>query len=113
MAFSLEWLINRMDASSRHNQVLLSVVVPVYNEEKTVPEFLRCLTPILQKLTHDYEIIFALDPSSDRTEEIILEYRITDAHIKLLKFSRRFGQPMAILAGLRYARGEGCDRDGC
>jgi len=95
-----------MDASSRHNQVMLSVVVPVYNEEKTVPEFLRCLTPILQKLTNDYEIIFTLDPSSDRTEEIILECRITDPHVKLLKFSRRFGQPMAILAGLQYARGE-------
>jgi len=106
MAFSLEWLINRMDASSRHNQVMLSVVVPVYKEEGNIPEFIRRLLPILQGLTPDYEVVFALDPSPDRTEEVILEHRATDARIKLLKFSRRFGQPMAILGGLQYARGE-------
>ncbi len=85
--------------------MLLSVVVPVYQEEKTVPEFLRRLRPILAEITDDYEIIFALDPSPDRTEEVIIEARAIDARIKLLKFSRRFGQPMATLAGLEYSTG--------
>ena len=86
--------------------MLLSVVVPVYKEEKNVPEFLRRLRPILGPVTEDYEIIFSMDPSPDRTEEVILEARAADPRIKLLKFSRRFGQPMATLAGLQYSSGD-------
>ena len=84
----------------------LSIVVPVYQEEKNIPEFLRRLQPFLATITEDYEIIFSLDPSPDGTEEVILAHRATDERLKLLKFSRRFGQPMAILAGLEYSRGD-------
>src|SRR3954465_13695823 len=86
--------------------MLLSIVVPVYREEKNIPEFLRRLRAILAGITEDYEIIFSLDPSPDRTEEVILEHRASDPRIKLLKFSRRFGQPMATLAGLQYSSGD-------
>jgi len=86
--------------------MLLSLVVPVYKEEKNIPEFLGRLRPILASMTEDYEIIFSLDPSPDRTEDVILEHRSRDARIKLLKFSRRFGQPMATLAGLEYSSGD-------
>jgi dolichol-phosphate mannosyltransferase len=86
--------------------MLLSIVVPVYKEEKNVPEFLRRLQPILDAVTPDYEIIFALDPSPDRTEEVILAHRQADPRLKLLCFSRRFGQPMATLAGMQYSRGD-------
>lgn len=84
----------------------LSIIVPVYREEKNIPEYLRQIRAVLQTVTEDYEIIFSLDPSPDRTEEIILEHRAGDERIKLLKFSRRVGQPMATLAGLEYSRGE-------
>ena len=84
----------------------LSIVVPVYNEEKNLPEFLRRVQAILTSIAEDYEIIFSLDPSPDRTEEVILEHRAKDARIKLLKFSRRIGQPMATLAGLEYSSGD-------
>lgn len=86
--------------------MLLSLVVPVYKEEKNIPEFLRRIRPILSSVTEDYEIIFSLDPSPDRTEDVILEHRATDPRIKLLKFSRRFGQPMATLAGMEYSSGD-------
>ena len=86
--------------------MLLSIVVPVYKEEKNIPEFLRRIRPILSGITEDYELIFSLDPSPDRTEDVILEERATDPRIKLLKFSRRFGQPMATLAGLQYSSGD-------
>jgi len=86
--------------------MLLSIVVPVYREEKNVTEFLQRMRPILSGITEDYEIIFSLDPSPDRTEDVILEHRAQDGRIKLLKFSRRFGQPMATLAGMEYSRGE-------
>jgi dolichol-phosphate mannosyltransferase len=84
----------------------LSVIVPVYKEEGNVPEFLRRIRPILQGCVKDYEIIFCLDPSPDRTQDVILEERKSDPSIKLLAFSRRFGQPMATLGGLQYCKGD-------
>src|SRR5471032_1184642 len=86
--------------------MLLSLVVPVYREEKNIPEFIRRIGPILGAITQDYEVIFSMDPSPDRTEDVILELRAKDPRIKLLKFSRRFGQPMASLAGMEYSRGD-------
>lgn len=87
-------------------KVVLSIVAPVYKEEGNIPEFLRRIAPILAGITPDYEIIFSMDPSSDGTERVILEARKLDPRIKLLKFSRRFGQPMATLAGLQYSAGD-------
>jgi polyisoprenyl-phosphate glycosyltransferase len=84
----------------------LSLVVPVYKEERSIAEFLRRIHAVLAGITEDYEVIFALDPSPDRTEEAILEGRRQDARVKLLKFSRRFGQPMATLAGMQYSSGD-------
>jgi len=87
-------------------EVQISVIVPVYREEGNIDEFLRRITPILAKLTDAFEVIFALDPSPDQTEQKILEARSRDARIKLLRFSRRFGQPFATLAGLQYSVGK-------
>jgi dolichol-phosphate mannosyltransferase len=84
----------------------ISIVVPVYREESNVPEFVRRLILILEAITSDFEIIFALDPSPDRTEDVILEAHACDARIKLLRFSRRIGQPMATLGGLYYSTGQ-------
>ena len=86
--------------------MLLSIVVPVYREEKNIGEFLRRLRPLLAGISEDYEIIFALDPSPDGTEQAVVAERATDPRIKFLKFSRRFGQPMATLAGMQYSTGE-------
>ena len=85
---------------------MLLSLVPVYREEKNIPEFIRRIGPILGAITQDYEIIFAMDPSPDRTEEVILEHRAADERIRLLKFSRRFGQPMASLAGMQFSSGD-------
>lgn len=84
----------------------VSIVVPVFKEEKNVPEFLRRIVPILEQLGEDFEIVFSLDPSPDRTEAVILEHRERDPRVKLLTFSRRVGQPMATLAGLQYSCGD-------
>ena len=84
----------------------ISIVVPVYKEEGNIDEFLGRIRPLLDSITTDWEIIFALDPSPDRTEDKILEARNNDGRVKLIEFSRRFGQPMATLAGLQYAKGD-------
>lgn len=85
---------------------VLSIVIPVYNEEKNLPEFFRRAIPILETITLNYEVIFILDPCRDQTESILREHANSNPHIKLIKFSRRFGQAMAILAGCQYSSGE-------
>ena len=87
------------------SNMLLSIIVPVYKEENNIPEFIKRVRPIVSAITAEFEIIFSMDPSPDRTEAVILEARSEDERIKLLKFSRRIGQPMAILAGLTYSSG--------
>ena len=85
---------------------LLSVVVPVYEEEANISPFLERLIPVMEKITSEYEVIFSMDHSTDGTEKIIVEHLELNPKIKLLRFSRRFGQPMATLAGLHYSSGE-------
>jgi glycosyltransferase involved in cell wall biosynthesis len=86
---------------------VVSVVVPIYREEKTVRLFLSRLEPVLSQIG-SYEIIFCYDPSPDRTKEIILEEIIRNPQIRLLCFSRRFGQPSAVMAGLHHCIGKTC-----
>lgn len=91
--------------SPSQSTIEISIVVPVYNEEKTISEFLRRIIPIVESITEKYEIIFSLDPSTDSSQDIILKSRKNNERIKLLTFSRKFGQPMATLAGMQYSRG--------
>lgn len=88
------------------NNVKLSVIVPVFKEEQNIQPFLTRLEPVLNKLQLNYEIIFCLDPSPDRTEEIILLEIERNPNIKLMIFSRRFGQPSATMAGILHAKGD-------
>ena len=89
-------------------QVELSVIVPVFEEEKTIPIFLKRLLNVLQKITCDYEILFCLDPGRDRSEEVIQEYIQKDPRIRLVIFTRRFGQPAATVAGIELCNGRAC-----
>ena len=86
----------------------ISVVVPVYKEEPNIRPFLARLEKVFDSLGKSYEIIFALDPSPDRTEEIIQQEINRNPHIKLMVFSRRFGQPAATMAGIFACSGETC-----
>ncbi len=79
----------------------LSIVVPVYNESENINAFVDKIIPIIDNLKINYEIIFVLDPSEDDTENKILENINKNKNIKLIKFSRRFGQPAATLAGIK------------
>jgi glycosyltransferase involved in cell wall biosynthesis len=79
----------------------LSVVLPVYNEESNVEQAYERLSAVLDGIDLDWwEVIFSVDPSTDRTEELILALRERDPRVKMLRFSRRFGQPSATLAGM-------------
>lgn len=86
--------------------MFLSIVVPVYNEKDNVPIFLSRMVAVLEAMNCNFEIIFALDPSSDGTDLVIGDCCRRDSRIKLVTFSRRIGQPMATLAGMQYSRGD-------
>jgi len=86
----------------------LSLVVPVYKEQDNIQPFLKRVENIFFKMAIPYEIIFALDPSPDLSEEIILREIERNPSIKLLVFTRRFGQPAATMAGIFFSRGETC-----
>jgi glycosyltransferase involved in cell wall biosynthesis len=86
----------------------LSVVVPVYKEAGNIRPFLARIEAVMAKLGVSYEIIFALDPSPDETEVVILREIERNPAVKLILFSRRFGQPAATMAGILNCTGEKC-----
>jgi polyisoprenyl-phosphate glycosyltransferase len=84
----------------------LSIVVPVYNEEKSILVFWEAIAPIIVKLALSCEIIFVDDGSSDGTVEIIAGLQRTNFSIRLLSFSRNFGKEAALMAGLEASTGD-------
>lgn len=84
---------------------LLSVVVPLFNEQDNLPELYRRLAAVLDALGCPAELIFVDDASCDRTPAIVRELASKDARIKLLSFSRNFGHQVAVTAGLNFASG--------
>jgi polyisoprenyl-phosphate glycosyltransferase len=85
---------------------MLSVVVPAYNEQDNIRRMHARLSAVLESEALEWELIFCVDPCTDRTEELITELCEEDSRVKMLRFSRRFGQPMATIAGLDASRGD-------
>lgn len=90
------------------NTPRISVVVPVYKEEQNIRPFLARLEPVLERISSHYEILFVLDPSPDRTFEVIETEAHRNKNIGVVQMSRRFGQPAASLAGIHHCSGETC-----
>ena len=83
---------------------MLSIVVPVWNEESNIGPFVEEISSVFAEQP-DYEIIFVLDPCTDKTEFIIDDLAESDSRIKSIVMSRRY-QPMATLAGLERCVGD-------
>jgi dolichol-phosphate mannosyltransferase len=88
-------------------QPLVSVIVPVFNEEQNIPLLLDRLVPVLAAIG-DYQILFALDPCTDNSELVLKRAVEANHHIGYLRFSRRFGQPAATMAGILHSNGRYC-----
>jgi polyisoprenyl-phosphate glycosyltransferase len=85
---------------------LLSVVVPMFNEEEGTELFFNRIIPVLMSVTEDFEIVCVDDGSSDRTMMKLMQHHMRDQRIKVLSLSRNFGKDTALTAGLDYARGQ-------
>ena len=83
----------------------LSLVVPVFNEVETLPEFYQRATTALQGSCDTYEIIFVDDGSSDGSLDVLRRFAGVDAHVRVVSFSRNFGHQTAVTAGLNHSRG--------
>lgn len=93
-----------MTKKKQHSK-LISCVVPVYNEETVISEFIVALNKTLVNLSYPYEIVIIDDGSHDDTSVIITQLS-KQIPLRYIRFSRNFGKEKALSAGLDYARGE-------
>jgi glycosyltransferase involved in cell wall biosynthesis len=83
-----------------------SFVIPIYNEEETLPELARRVTRVLDGLDGESEVIVVDDGSTDRSHDLLVDLNRRDERFKVLRFTRNFGHQMAITAGLDHVAGE-------
>jgi glycosyltransferase involved in cell wall biosynthesis len=86
--------------------VLLSVIIPLLNEEENIPLLYDELKHVLESLEDEYEILFIDDGSTDRSLELLGNLQKKDDHVVVVSFRKNFGQTAAMAAGFDYARGD-------
>ena len=83
-----------------------SIVIPVHDEEPTLPEMYKRLLPVLARLDGDCEVLLIDDGSRDRSWELMRALNVTDHRFKAIQLSRNFGHQVAITAGMDLAQGQ-------
>lgn len=84
---------------------MLSIVIPIHNEEPSILPLYDRLTAVLESLHKPYEILFVDDASTDRSFELLANLVETDSHLKVIRLRRNFGQTAALSAGFHEADG--------
>lgn len=84
----------------------LSIVIPLLNEEESLPELSAWIEKVMQENNYSYEIIFVDDGSTDRSWEIITKLRNKNANIKGIKFQRNYGKSAALNEAFKAAQGD-------
>ena len=86
---------------------LITVIVPAYNEEETLPDITKRLEKLSQKVPqYNFEFLFVNDGSRDKTLEILQDFATRDPRISYINLSRNFGKEIGVAAGLDYAQGD-------
>jgi glycosyltransferase involved in cell wall biosynthesis len=85
---------------------MLSIVIPIHNEERSILPLYDRLTSVLFTLARPYEILFIDDASTDRSRELLANIVQTDPRLKVVRLRRNFGQTAALSAGFHEARGD-------
>lgn len=87
---------------------MLTVVIPVYNEEKQIEKTVSVITGTLKQITNQYQLVVVDDGSGDQTWQVLKSLADTIPGLEAIRFSRNFGKEAAIMAGLSRARGDAC-----
>jgi dolichol-phosphate mannosyltransferase len=85
---------------------LISILIPVFNEEGNVPAIIKAVQTVFAGIAYDFEIVFVNDGSADNSLSIIKKIAETQNNIFYISFSRNFGKDNALLAGLKYSKGD-------
>jgi glycosyltransferase involved in cell wall biosynthesis len=95
-------------SAKQRGELLLSVVIPIYNEQATLSELYQRLRCVLSQNVAElaYEIVFVNDGSTDASFQILIKLHAEDPAVKVVNLSRNFGHQAAITAGLDYAKGD-------
>ena len=83
----------------------ISVVIPLYNEEESLPELSAWIERVMQANGFTYEVIFVDDGSTDRSLEVIRGLAAGNPNIHAVSFSRNYGKSPALNTGFRRAKG--------
>jgi len=86
--------------------LMVSVVVPIFNEQENLPELRRRLAEALEKTSEDWEVVLVNDGSRDASRDMIRRYHQEDRRFKLVDLSRNFGHQPAVTAGIHHASGD-------
>ncbi len=89
-----------------HEEALISIIAPMYNEEAAIDIFFAEMRNFLAECPYQYEIVCVNDGSKDNTLDILKKYAEEDNRIKIVSFSRNFGKERALYAGLKYSSGD-------
>ncbi|MBQ3971188.1 MAG: glycosyltransferase, partial [Selenomonadaceae bacterium] len=84
---------------------LISIVVPVYNEEDNIRHFYEAICKVMQELPYEWELVFVDDGSRDRSWEILQEMEQSDSRVQPIQLSRNKGHQLALTCGMDYAEG--------
>lgn len=95
-----------VDGSGQHDHVDISVVIPVYNEEQSLPPLHQALADALRRVGKRYELIFVDDGSTDGTFAALRDLHRMDETVRVVRFRRNFGKTPALVAGFAEARGD-------
>ena len=85
---------------------MLSIVIPIYNEEGLIDDLVKRTVSALEVFTSDFEILFVDDGSEDKSLQYLLNWQKNYSNIKILSLSKNFGHQAAFTAGLEHASGE-------
>ena len=85
---------------------LISVIIPIYNEQAVLPQLVQRLLPIMQYVAHPFELILVDDGSTDQSRAMLIQYAQQYASIKAVLLSRNFGKEAALTAGLHHCSGD-------
>lgn len=101
-------LEHQLAARRRHRPVdpLLSLVVPVFNEEESIDLFLDTVIPLLENASLRFELVFINDGSRDDTFARLFDRGLRDRRIRIVNLSRNFGKEAALTAGIDHAKGD-------